>query len=1289
MILYFADRQLNIIGQASTELPDGLIISGDKKVAEIETGVSTFECDITFDKKTRSKVEEFTQVGNYVLRNHNGETELYTIIDAEIDTKKQEVYIYAEDDGMDLLNEIVGVYEADQAYAIDHYIKKYASGAGFEIGINEAKGLTRQLSWDGESTATARIASVATQFDGCEISFSFEVDRLYVVKKYINIYKQRGKDVGVTLRLNQDVDSIVTSKSIGNLATALQCTGGAIEQSSTILEKAKSSGIPQIAYTVDLKTVSRTKNTVTFAATVSGALTSEDAKLAEDYGLKASIYIGGSWRSVTLKATDKDNKKEWSGTANNSAEYEFTVSGAPAGVVTYSDIKFKVERTDSKGGIIGVLSEKACSKFSVPNYIEGGENGEDIETRNITIEGYAYDDKDFYVEGNVLKSREALKKWSRVVWKTDESQKNGGHITKLYSYDTPSQETLCKRAISELKKLREMEVNYDVEIKKFPENVSIGDRVNIVDDAGELYVSARILKLEQSVSEGEHKATLGEYLIKGSGIHQKVAELAEQFAKSAVSATRAMSIANKAKEAAAEAKSQAESLVGGIGAAQQAAQSAQEAATAAGQTASAAQEKAAEAEQAVAGVVGTVAEMEESIVNAQQAAQQAQQAAQTAENKVIEAQQAAQTATTKASEAVTAAGEAQSKADSAADKADAAKSTAEQAISNAEKAATTAEAAKLDAVQAQRDIDALGDDLTTIGNTMTANYARKTDLTESEAQLQTQITQNAAGLSSTAKKVQRIDETANNAHELLKGAIALAEKAAKEAIQAEAEAEAAQTAADEASQAAQAAVVEHFHATELVVEAQVALDDAVVNLNFAVEILEEIQSQADSTEEEIAEAQAAVKAAREYVNSNRASYIAASAEAADAQAKADAAVLAADAALVVATDAANKAALARQVAAEAEGNAEAAQAAAAEAEEIAAEALRNATTLAANAENAQRIANNAVDTADAAQRMANEAADTVERADAALTTARENLENILSSASATAEEIAAAQAAVANAQAAVTKAQADAEAAQAAVEAALLEVANAQAAADAAKADAEEARAAADAAQAAAAEAKGIVYGLAVRTTETETQIRQNANAIELRVTKEEVAESLGDTNKRVTAAEALIQQLAESISMLVRDGNGGSMLRQDVNGLWYFNIGGLEKSLSDTSNSLDDLTGIVRDANGEIDVLKSTAAALQGKTEYVRSYTDENGQPCLELGEGDSTFKVRITNTEIQFVEGTAIPARVNRQMLIIEKAMVRSELQIGDDNDSTVNGVWIWKRRANGNLGLMWKGG
>ena len=414
MIVYFANRQLNILGQASTELPQGLIVNDDWKVDEIETGVAVFECVIPFDDDTRALVAECTKPGNYILRNYDGANEFYTIAEREIDTKRQEVSIYAEDAGLDLLNEIVEAYEADKAYTITHYIEKFAYDSGFEIGVNEAASLTRQLSWDSESTAAERIASVATQFDGCEISFSFAIKGLEITHKYINIYKERGKDIGANLRLNEDIDKIVTKESIINLATALKCTGGTPEDENT-----------------------------------------------ED----------------------------------------------------------------------------------------------DVEPVPITLEGYKFDDGNFYVDGDVLKSREALKKWSRYSWTKEPNQTNaGGHITRTFSYDTLSQAELCSRAVAELKKACEMEVNYEVDINKLPDNIKVGDRINIIDDAGELYVSARILKLETSASNDEHKATLGEYLIKNSGISAKVAELASEFSATAAANKKAREDAAKAAKQAEEAK---------------------------------------------------------------------------------------------------------------------------------------------------------------------------------------------------------------------------------------------------------------------------------------------------------------------------------------------------------------------------------------------------------------------------------------------------------------------------------------------------------------------------------------------------------------------------------------------------------------------------------------------------------------------------------------------------------------------------------------------------------------
>ena len=70
MIIYFADRKMDILGQASTNLLNGITIKEDKKTEEIDVGVATFECRITYSKKTREIAEQLTEAGKYILRSN-------------------------------------------------------------------------------------------------------------------------------------------------------------------------------------------------------------------------------------------------------------------------------------------------------------------------------------------------------------------------------------------------------------------------------------------------------------------------------------------------------------------------------------------------------------------------------------------------------------------------------------------------------------------------------------------------------------------------------------------------------------------------------------------------------------------------------------------------------------------------------------------------------------------------------------------------------------------------------------------------------------------------------------------------------------------------------------------------------------------------------------------------------------------------------------------------------------------------------------------------------------------
>ena len=227
--------------------------------------------------------------------------------------------------------------------------------------------------------------SVATQFDA-EVSYTFEIDRLKIKHKYINLHKKRGVDQGRELRINREVKNIIVKSSVEDLATALSVTGGYPEDSET----------------------------------------------------------------------------------------------------------------------------------------------------PINLKGYKYDDGDIYLSGSTIYSRSAVAKWSRYL---SEKGSGTGHIVQSYTYDTTSKSELCNRAVSKLKKIYDAAVSYEVELAYLPDGIKIGDTVNIVDDTGELYLSARIMKLESSICNDEYTATLGEYKLKSSGISEKMESLAAQFEKLAKNRT--------------------------------------------------------------------------------------------------------------------------------------------------------------------------------------------------------------------------------------------------------------------------------------------------------------------------------------------------------------------------------------------------------------------------------------------------------------------------------------------------------------------------------------------------------------------------------------------------------------------------------------------------------------------------------------------------------------------------------------------------------------------------------
>lgn len=396
--------------------------------------------------------------------------------------------------------------------------------------------------------------------------------------------------------------------------------------------------------------------------------------------------------------------------------------------------------------------------------------------------------------------------------------------------------------------------------------------------------------------------------------------------------------------------------------------------------------------------------------NAEDTASEASQKAQESYNKAQEASSAASDAKTHADEAKKAADEAQQSADDAKASSEEAKLSAGTALDKSQEAYDKAQNAqdsvseanneisrintevngvKDDINSALTDLGELAQETETIKSTMEVNYAKKTELSDVEAslkseisrsvgelqatisetyaaksdvvslegKLQTQITQNAEGIASQASKVEKLEadtEAAQQAVNEAKQSATNAQNAANEALE---NAATAQENADAAAQAAKDAKAKADKASQEALEAAMdarvadeALTAARTALNEARKHYESVVNNPSSTAEEIEQAQAAVDQAVADVNDALAAAATAAYAAEKAQEAANQASLDAETAQGVANDAQQKADSAKEVADNAQKAAQQAQ------EEVAALTKRVTTAETNISQNAEQIA---------------------------------------------------------------------------------------------------------------------------------------------------------------------------------------------------------------------------------------------------------------------------------------------------------------------------------------------
>jgi phage minor structural protein len=381
MIIYFCDRELNILGHASTTLPEGIRISQDKTTEDVESGVNSFECILSWDDNTRAELEQGIVAGNYILKQSDTKYDsLYQIIETESDTKEQEISLYAEDAGLDLLNTLCPATTITGT--MSQMLSAFLPG-DWSVRLWDVPNTSKTYEWDGESTCTERVRSVVSLWD-CELYYTFRVEGLQVKEKILNVVQKRGLQEAIPqLRLNYDIDRILTKTSIADLVTALDVTGGTPDGQDT---------------PINLK-------------------------------------------NYTYSYTDP---------------------------VT-NDV-YTVDKTTGQ-----------------------------------------------------MRNKTAMQRWSSAI-------DADGLLVGSFQFDTTDKSILSGQARAELQKRCYPAVNYEVDFATLPEDAQIGDRINIIDDDGGLYLEARLLQIETCEADDTKTATLGEYLLKSSGISEQVQALATEFA---------------------------------------------------------------------------------------------------------------------------------------------------------------------------------------------------------------------------------------------------------------------------------------------------------------------------------------------------------------------------------------------------------------------------------------------------------------------------------------------------------------------------------------------------------------------------------------------------------------------------------------------------------------------------------------------------------------------------------------------------------------------------------------
>lgn len=504
MILYFADRGFNIIGIAGDKIKRGYNLENDTMEIDVESGVATLSFDIFYNDTSRSFVEKLTSAGNYILYHSDGinEDKTYTIIDTEQNTENRSINIYAEDVGLDLINDISMIFNAETAdfdTATDHAEEGNAANKGYidTSGVYHADNNYRATNYMGlgNTPPEAYLFSVSKSVTG---------SRRYSVAFYNS-----------------------SKAFIANSGTYFYATDS--NQTSRVVVPLNAKYV-RISFHVDYDSVFFVPSSVksyTIAEYAATAITNSGFEIGlNEFGnTKLAIEFGEV-------QTASERIKDIATTFGAEIRYSYTFSGLRVThkyvnfhkrIGAYNDVELRMGREVKNIRVKRSVAELATAILALG--ITSDDEGNEVY---VTLDGYSGDiESGYYIDGNKLCSSKAYSKWSRYL---SASNQRSGHIVKKFEYECSIQKALYENALTDLKAIEDASVEYEVELYSLPNSVNLGDTVNIVDDVGEIYISARVLSIKRSEINDTIEVTLGEFKAKSSGLVDEWALFKQRFA---------------------------------------------------------------------------------------------------------------------------------------------------------------------------------------------------------------------------------------------------------------------------------------------------------------------------------------------------------------------------------------------------------------------------------------------------------------------------------------------------------------------------------------------------------------------------------------------------------------------------------------------------------------------------------------------------------------------------------------------------------------------------------------